>query len=229
MQLLSSRKATLLASAVAFGFSASCSNSNDHSPGGNVQLSVPPRAGGADTQDGGGAGSDGGDGALPCGVGQCVGSDGFCYGPCSTGTCTTSAVGTCGGPSAGGVYCCTPDDGSLAPGSLLVDLTSQQLASLCDSIAQLSGGYGQTVVCHEDGAPASERIAWPSQASCTRGLGLLPRSCTATAADLTACSEFALSCATIGTPTPEACAAVDACDPSGSSVNDSGASASDAQ
>ncbi len=42
-----------------------------------------------------------------CGTGECLGSDGNCYGPCSSGYCTTSPSGTCSNPSAGGVYCCT--------------------------------------------------------------------------------------------------------------------------
>ena len=47
-----------------------------------------------------------------CGAGQCGGSDGYCYGPCAIGSCTTSPSGTCSSPSAGGVYCCTSGSGS---------------------------------------------------------------------------------------------------------------------
>ena len=46
-----------------------------------------------------------------CGSGECLGSDGKCYGPCSTGYCTTSPSGNCSNPSAGGVYCCTGGSG----------------------------------------------------------------------------------------------------------------------
>lgn len=43
-----------------------------------------------------------------CKTGSCLGSDGLCYGPCSSGAyCTTSPSGNCSAASAGGVYCCT--------------------------------------------------------------------------------------------------------------------------
>ena len=53
-----------------------------------------------------------------CGTGECKGSDGRCYGPCGTGAyCTTTGVGNCSAPSAGGVYCCSNSGGGGGGGS----------------------------------------------------------------------------------------------------------------
>ena len=42
-----------------------------------------------------------------CKTGSCLGNDGLCYGPCSSGfQCTTTPSGNCSAASAGGVYCC---------------------------------------------------------------------------------------------------------------------------
>ena len=55
--------------------------------------------------------------ATTCSSGECLGTDGKCYGPCSVGYCTTSASGNCSSPSAGGVYCCTGSSGGGGGGS----------------------------------------------------------------------------------------------------------------
>ncbi len=47
-----------------------------------------------------------------CTSGSCMGNDGKCYGPCSAGSsCTTTPIGNCSAPSAGGVYCCAGGGG----------------------------------------------------------------------------------------------------------------------
>ena len=78
-------------------------------PDGGVVLVAPaaPPPGGAPLQlqlAEGGVAPEGG--LLACGPGQCLGSDGLCYGPCATGACTASPSGTCG-PATNGVSCCT--------------------------------------------------------------------------------------------------------------------------
>ena len=42
-----------------------------------------------------------------CKSGSCLGTDGLCYGACSSGfSCTTTPSGNCSAASPGGVYCC---------------------------------------------------------------------------------------------------------------------------
>lgn len=97
----------------AIGFSASCfSNPNSGNENGDagakdatssasadgpvVQPSAPPRAGLA---QGGAYGlPDGGDGGSlamgTCSAGECVGNDGYCYGPCPVGSCAQVLMAT---------------------------------------------------------------------------------------------------------------------------------------
>jgi len=43
-----------------------------------------------------------------CGSGEVLGTDGKCYGPCTSGNyATLNPSGNCSSPSAGGVYCCS--------------------------------------------------------------------------------------------------------------------------
>ena len=53
--------------------------------------------------------------AASCGL-SCTGTDGRKYGPCAAGSCTTTPSGDCSPPSAGGVYCCAPNDAGIEVG-----------------------------------------------------------------------------------------------------------------
>jgi len=56
--------------------------------------------------------SDGGTNGVSCTPPKyCWGLDQKCYGPCTSGSCTTEASGACSQPSSGGVYCCIPTGG----------------------------------------------------------------------------------------------------------------------
>ncbi len=48
-----------------------------------------------------------------CASGQCTGSDGACYGPCTSSgaVCTSTPSGSCSAPSPGGIYCCVGGGG----------------------------------------------------------------------------------------------------------------------
>lgn len=96
-----------------------------------VSGEVGPSLDAANDLGAGAVGMEGADGGtsgsvlLECAPGQCIGSDGLCYGPCAEGTCMNgaSATGNCGAPSAGGVVCCEEPGGSCCPSWMTQDGT----------------------------------------------------------------------------------------------------------
>jgi hypothetical protein len=81
--------------------------------------------------------------------------------------------------------------GSLNPDDLLVDLDTEELGIICDTVADFYGGYGVTYDC-ADGLSVSST---ESKAACIAGSTDLPSTCIATVDDTLSCGEgLAESC-----------------------------------
>lgn len=73
---------------------------------------------------------------------------------------------------------------SLNPDDLLVSLNTTEIGTVCDTVAEMYGGYGETVDCG-DGITASSS---PSKEACIADSDL-PSTCTATVGDALSCGE----------------------------------------
>jgi hypothetical protein len=125
-----------------------------NSAGGAPPPSPPVSSGGSAS----GSPATGGGGCPPD---TCEGTDGKCYGPCQSGTCTLTPSGNCSAPSPGGVYCCAPITSSgSGPGT----------CGQCDPFNDLPG---QTRECSQP--VACDVCSWQSCAA-VRGGG--PQGCT---------------------------------------------------
>jgi len=91
-----------------------------------------------------------------------------------------------------------------ATSKLLAQLSPPEQTALCESLAQMAGGYGQHASCNGD-AGITNITFWSDQSQCTAGLALVPPTCHATVSQYTPCVQWALSCSSVDMPYPENC------------------------
>lgn len=142
--------------------------------------------------------SDGGfgiDAGSSCAPGECLGTDGNCYGPCNEGVCTLDpsayGAGSCSDPSAGGVSCCLPSQPDSSSGS-------GSGGSSGGVSSGSSGGYCVTNTSSAVGCPAGN-LACNSTRCCPY---TTPFHCDATSSCYATASEALAAC---GGSTCESC------------------------
>lgn len=105
----------------------------------------------------------------------------------------------------------SPSGPSLDAAKMFSALSSGELGSFCDWVAQDEGGYGRTISCEATGSP----LYTPSdQASCVTSFAQHARQpgCTGTVGDWTTCARWldANWCSTIPATRPAVCDAIQA-------------------
>ncbi len=117
-----------------------------------------------------------------------------------------------------GLLACSSSSSSPSSSERLVDLSPSEVAALCDSLAQVSGGYGHTTTCRED-AGVTMIESSKDQADCKAEVAQIASvapGCPATVEQVTTCNAALVDCSRQGKPDP-ACQVLDGCSTPGSS------------